>query len=281
MLESHFRVIPVLDVKNGQAVHAVGGIRSHYRPLRSILHPSVEPVELARAYRDLFDFRELYLADLDAISGQQQPDLSLYRELAIRDVHLWIDAGLKNENDLAALVDLDHTTIVIGLETAHGPDAVRAILERAGPDRVVLSLDLFEGVPRLPVGADWAAANREQLSRQILDLGVLRLLLLDLSRVGTGRGTGTDELLLLVRQSHPAVEVSVGGGISGMEDLLALRTAGAAAVLVGSALHDGRIGREQLDRLAANRESPCPPPFTHSDVHTFADESPSHSTSAD
>ena len=69
MLESHFRVIPVLDVKNGQAVHAVGGIRSHYRPLQSLLHPSCEPLELARAYRDLLGLRELYLADLDAISG--------------------------------------------------------------------------------------------------------------------------------------------------------------------------------------------------------------------
>ena len=57
MLESHFRVIPVLDIKNGQAVHAVAGIRSHYRPLQSILHPSCEPLELARAYRDLLDLR--------------------------------------------------------------------------------------------------------------------------------------------------------------------------------------------------------------------------------
>ena len=48
MLESHFRVIPVLDVKNGQAVHAVGGIRSHYRPLQSLLHPSCDPLELVR-----------------------------------------------------------------------------------------------------------------------------------------------------------------------------------------------------------------------------------------
>ena len=149
MLESQFRVIPVLDVKNGQAVHAVGGIRSHYRPLQSLLHPSCKPMELALAYRDLLDLRELYLADLDAISGKR-PDLSLYHRLAVMDVHLWIDAGLKDENDLDALVDLDHTTIVVGLETAAGPDAVRAILDRTDPSRVVLSLDLFEGVPHLP-----------------------------------------------------------------------------------------------------------------------------------
>ena len=129
-------MIPVPDIKNGQAVHAVAGIRSQYRPLQSILHPSCEPLELARAYRDLLDPRELYVADLDAISGQR-PDPSLHRNLAGRDVYLWIDAGLKDVDDLDWLVDLDldHTTIVVGLETAAGPDAVRAILNRSQPGR--------------------------------------------------------------------------------------------------------------------------------------------------
>ncbi len=165
-------------------------------------------------------------------------------------MHLWIDAGLKDEDDLDAPVDLDHTTIVVGLETAAGPDAVRAVLDRTDSSRVVLSLDLFEGVPRLTKGADWAATGLEGLSRQILDLGGCRLLLLDLARVGTGRGTGTGELHLRLRESRPAVEVSVGGGISGIEELIAVRTAGAAAALIGSALHDGRIGREELARLS-------------------------------
>ena len=38
-------------------------------------------------------------------------------------------------------------------------------------------------------------------------------------------------------------------GISAIEELITVRTAGAAAALVGSALHDGRLGRKQLDRL--------------------------------
>ena len=139
---------------------------------------------------------------------------------------------------------------MVGLETAAGPDAVRAILDRIDPSRVVLSLDLFEGVPRLPKGADWAATGLEGLARQVLDLGVCRLLLLDLARVGTGRGTGTGELLARLRESRPAVELSVGGEISGIEELIAVQTAGAAAALVGSALHDGRIGRNQLERFS-------------------------------
>jgi len=210
--------------------------------------------------------------------GGDQREVS---KLAGQDVHLWIDAGSKDEDDLDALIDLEHTTIVVGLETAAGPDAVRAILDRIDPDRIVFSLDLFEGVPRLPTGADWAATDLERLSRQILDLGVCRLLLLDLARVGTGRGTGTEELLVRLRVARPAVEVSVGGGISGIEELIAVQTAGAAAALVGSALHDGRIGRKQLDRLVDQSQSTRQAALNRVDLHPSADESPCHSTSPD
>ena len=70
-------------------------------------------------------------------------------------------------------------------------------------------------------------------------------------------------------------------GISAIEELITVRTAGAAAALVGSALHDGRLGRKQLDRLveqASHRVKLHSIPGTY---HPSADESPRHSTSAD
>jgi phosphoribosylformimino-5-aminoimidazole carboxamide ribotide isomerase len=79
------------------------------------------------------------------------------------------------------------------------------------------------------------------LAEFTLVLGVRRLLLLDLARVGTDRGDGTLSLLACFHEAHPEVEIAVGGGIARPEDLPPLARAGASAVLVGSALHDGRI----------------------------------------
>lgn len=250
IVQSDFRVIPVLDVRSGQAVHAIGGVRSHYQPLRSILHPSADTVALARAFRDQLGFRELYLADLDAIAGSP-PNRQLYQQLEALQLSLWIDAGLRNADDLEAFQGLRQATIVIGLETASGPDSVRAILERTDPERLVLSLDLFDGKPRVHEEARWSSTKPFELAREILGLDVRHLLLLDLSRVGTGQGTGTEELLSRLRKLNPHVRISVGGGIASMEEVLAFRQSGCAALLVGSALHDGRIGRKELSRLTS------------------------------
>jgi phosphoribosylformimino-5-aminoimidazole carboxamide ribotide isomerase len=75
---------------------------------------------------------------------------------------------------------------------------------------------------------------------------VRRLLVLELSRVGSGRGLDTLALAAAVKRLDPAVAVAVGGGVSGPGDLSAAARAGVDAVLVGSALHDGRITGDDL-----------------------------------
>jgi phosphoribosylformimino-5-aminoimidazole carboxamide ribotide isomerase len=252
MLKTAFRVIPVLDVKDGLAVHAVAGQRSYYRPIQSLLHPSADPLELARAYRDILGLHELYLADLDAIARGGQ-NYALYSELTALGLEIWIDAGVRSENDVPAMVENRRITIVVGLETIRGASDLEATLRLAGTDRIVFSLDLFAGVPRVSADAAWISADPDELARQLVDLGVRRLLLLDLSRVGTGSGTGTEALQSRLSARHPGLEVFVGGGITGLDKIQAVRDQGAAAVLVGSALHDGRIGRRQLDQLRADR----------------------------
>lgn len=248
MLDTGFRVIPVLDVKDRVAVHAVGGNRSHYLPLRSSLHPTSDPVELGRAYRDVLGFRELYLADLDAISGDG-PNLALYRNLVDLGLNLWIDAGLKTRTDVEPIFHQEISAIVAGLETVQGRGALQVILDRVGPDRLVFSLDLFEGRTLRGSQQGWGTDDPLDLGLSLIALGIRRLLVLDLSRVGKRRGTGTLELISALRGASPAIELSVGGGIAGIDDVAQARAAGASAVLVGSALHDATIGARDLGEI--------------------------------
>jgi phosphoribosylformimino-5-aminoimidazole carboxamide ribotide isomerase len=242
------RVIPVLDLKAGRAVRAVGGVRDHYQPLRTRLHPGSDPLGVARGFRDALGLRELYLADLDAIAGKA-PDAALYHAIRSLGLDLWVDAGIRDRASLPPLLDSGVATIVVGLETVRGPAALAEILAEVGPDRLVFSLDLRAGLPLISRdGATWGTTDPFSLARSAVALGARRLLLLDLARVGTGRGTGTLPLLARLLEAVPDVEIAVGGGIADRDEVRALARAGVDAVLIGSALHDGRIVAEDLDR---------------------------------
>src|SRR3954454_4902856 len=173
------RVMEVLDLQRGRAVHAVAGDRAHYRAVHSILHECADPIGLARAYRDSLGLRDLYLADLDAIEGAP-PALPLYRDLHAMGLSLWADPGLVDAASLSTLMDAGVSRIITGLETVRGPGALAEILDQAGPDRVVFSLDLRNGLPRVAEGADWDVNAPRALAGSVLDLGIRRLLLLDL-----------------------------------------------------------------------------------------------------
>jgi phosphoribosylformimino-5-aminoimidazole carboxamide ribotide isomerase len=90
----------------------------------------------------------------------------------------------------------------------------------------------------------WGLVNDRDalgLARRVVELGVRTLIVLDLARVGTGSGTGTEPLVRAIRGEFPDVELIAGGGVKTWADVDRLGEAGADAVLVASALHDGTL----------------------------------------
>jgi phosphoribosylformimino-5-aminoimidazole carboxamide ribotide isomerase len=243
------RILPVLDVTGGVVVRGVGGRRDEYRPVVSRLTASCDPIDVARAFRDYLGCAELYLADLDAITGSD-PAWALYDGLRRAGFSLWVDAGVRDAAAAAALCAVGVEGIVIGLETIAGPAELARACAGLG-DRVIFSLDLKGGEPLGNLAA-WQRPVARGIAAEAITLGVRRLLVLDLLRVGEGGGLGTESLCAALTAQHPGVEVAAGGGVRGLADLLRLRECGVAAALVASALHDGTLRRDELNRLATD-----------------------------
>ncbi|HEV3263773.1 MAG TPA: HisA/HisF-related TIM barrel protein [Gemmataceae bacterium] len=236
------RILPVLDIMAGQVVRGIGGRRHEYRPVVSRLTSSCRPADVARAFRDAFGLHELYLADLGALAGAP-PALPIYAELQALGFDLWVDAGIREASTAAPLAATAIRRIVVGLETAT-PGAVADACQKWGGHRVVFSLDLTDGKPLGSPAADaWSIAT------QAIADGVRCLIVLDLARVGTGAGVGTERLCRRLVEAYPGVEVVAGGGVCGVADVNRLKDLDVAAVLVASALHDGRLRPEDLANL--------------------------------
>lgn len=236
-------LIPVLDLARGAAVHAVGGDRACYEPVRSVLTPGVQGdvLALARAYRSLPGVSRCYVADLDAIAGRpaQRDLVARLRSDEGFGGPLLLDAGVASVADHDRLA-ITSTDLVVGLET------LRSFADLAGLaalGRVTFSLDLRNDVALVTeeLKTEALSTEPEALARGAIGAGARALILLDVGRVGRGAGLNL-ELLASLRRALPHVTLLAGGGVSGAGDLDALASIGCDGVLIATALHRGAIG---------------------------------------
>jgi phosphoribosylformimino-5-aminoimidazole carboxamide ribotide isomerase len=244
--ENNLKIIPVLDILGGVAVHAVRGRRKEYQPLKSVLCASTDPVDVAAALKAL-GFGELYVADLDAITGRQ-PHFSLFKRIADKTgLELMVDAGITNLKKAEEVLKSHVSKVIIGTETLPRASFVAEALDSFGSEKIIVSLDLMGN--RILSGFELGRlAEPMTFLRELEELGVSQIIVLDLAKVGSGEGVNMAFLQEVL--GNIKAEVFVGGGVRDVEDLVKLKRLGVFGVLVATALHTGKISPERLKHAA-------------------------------
>jgi HisA/HisF family protein len=239
------KVIPVVDILNGIVVHAVRGKRTEYQPLQSVLSKSVEPLEVAKAFRSL-GFTDLYIADLDAIVDCSTNFQSLKKIFDETGIKLWVDAGVTSIERAKKLLDSGVSKLIIGTETLQKKSFVSEAATLFGRKKVVISLDLKGEKILVKLGFD-GCNSPMCLLKDFKQMGISQVIVLDLSRVGSGEGINIDFLKRVIAEVN--IDVYVGGGVRDINDLLELRNMGVKGALVATALHSGRISVDGLKHM--------------------------------
>ena len=254
------KIIPVIDVLGGKAVHARGGNRSQYQALMSVVTPLAnDPEELAGAYLTKLGLEIVYLADLDSIL-ENQPDVGLYERIVKRGLKLWVDAGTQTAERAISLREAGVDRLILGLESLEGPENLCQIVRdsRTSADQFMVSLDCRDGKLLFPETNHWPESTTMlDVVKVAYHIGVKSFIMLDLGRVGTGLGTtGGDELAKIVAEI-PGLEIWLGGGVSGVKDLQEIASLPVKGVLVGTAIHDGRIGIHEINMFRKGSTEDC------------------------
>jgi phosphoribosylformimino-5-aminoimidazole carboxamide ribotide isomerase len=236
------KIIPVIDVLNGIAVHAIRGERGRYLPLSSVLCSSVKPVEVAKTFERL-GFGSLYLADIDAILAKST-NFALYQRIQTEtNLDFMVDAGVADVVKAEKLLKTGVSKIVIGTETLRGMAFIKQAIKIFGENRVVVSVDMKKGRV-ISLSENVKSMNPVLLVQTLENIGVSQIILLDMGRVGTGRGVDVEVVKAVLEKTR--LRVLVGGGIRDLKDLEALKNLGVSGALVATALHKGKLSVEEL-----------------------------------
>lgn len=238
------KIIPVIDILGGRVVHAVRGRRKEYQPLKSILCASTDPVDVAGAFKAL-GFSELYVADLDAITGGQA-NFSIFKNIADKTgLELMVDAGVDNLDKAKRVLASHVSKVIIGTETLPCISLVGEAVSLFGSEKVVVSLDLMGDrvLSRLELGALKAPLA---LLQKFQEARVSQIIMLDLARVGSETGVNMPILKEVLRKVDS--KVFVGGGVRDIKDMVELKNARVFGVLIATALHSGKITMDEIKR---------------------------------
>jgi HisA/HisF family protein len=226
-------IIPVIDIKGGQAVHAKQGFREHYQPLSTRLCPRADPLALAGTLLSHYPFRTIYIADLDALMGTGS-NRALIQSLVVRfpQTEFWIDQGLTQVRfgDSTKFTWIP----VLGSESLTESCLTRLFIE---PDQIILSLDF---------------STSGLLGPKVLlednSLWPERIIVMNLTSVG-GKNGPNWERFEYFRRTWPERQFIAAGGVRHEADLDRLASLGFTGVLIATALHRGTISAPTIERF--------------------------------
>ena len=232
------QVIPVIDLKNNQVVHAKHGQRANYQTIQSVLSSASNVFSIVEGLLKLYPFRTIYIADIDAItnSGSHFEQIELLSGL-YPQITWWVDVGISNVNARLLYAPQANIRAVIGTENVHTLQDYRAI-SYSYESRHVLSLDKLD--------------DKTLGATELNESGYFwpdDVICMTLNNVGSNAGPDIERLKLLQHQNSarkkPA-NLYAAGGVRNLADLLQLRQFGLAGALVASALHSGEITAQDL-----------------------------------
>ena len=239
----NFKIIPVIDILNSKTVHAKKGERTKYKPLKSYLFQSSNPVEIIRILRKKYNFELFYIADLDSII-KKAPNFQILKEiLKISNIEFILDPGIVDLEDISNFLRFRIKNLILGLETIKNFKTIIQSLQILNQNNIIISVDMYNG-QILSNAKEIKTQNPIKLIKKFESIGIKKIILLDLFRVGQKIG-GIPQLYLDILHNFNG-DVYVGGGIKNYTDILNFKEQNFSGVLIATALYDGTIEIENL-----------------------------------
>ncbi|HXM59164.1 MAG TPA: 1-(5-phosphoribosyl)-5-[(5-phosphoribosylamino)methylideneamino] imidazole-4-carboxamide isomerase [Candidatus Dormibacteraeota bacterium] len=229
------RIVPALDLRAGRVVRL--GEHGDFASERAFADGPDAVVALAHRYVAAGAGR-LHVVDLDAARGSGDNRTLVGRLVTEAGAEVQVSGGVRSLDAADEWLRAGAAAVVMGTAAVRDP-ALLAAVAAAHPGRVLAALDVRGGRPALTGWAELADLTAAEALDRWAGAPLAGLVVTSVDRDGT---LGGPDLALLAEVSaRSAWPVTYSGGVSSLADVRAVAAAGAAAVILGRSLLEGRI----------------------------------------
>ncbi len=232
-------IIPAIDLIDGKCVRLTQGDYAQKKVYNE------NPLEVAKRFEGA-GIKRLHLVDLDGAKAQHIVNHKVLQQIT-NHTSLVIDfgGGLKSDEDLRIAFENGATMITGGSIAVKSPETFIKWLSDYGSEKIILGADVKNGKIAVSGWTETVSQELMPFITEYYDKGVRKVICTDIARDGMMQGPAI-ELYKKMLSQIPNLYLIASGGVSCMNDILALQQAGIPAVITGKAIYEGKITLREI-----------------------------------
>lgn len=229
-------LFPAIDLCGGKAVRLLHGDYDHMTVY------SDTPLAIVQGFYEA-GARYLHLIDLDAARDGGTPNEKTIKDIcANSELNVEIGGGVRDMHTAEKYLSFGAMRVIIGTAAVTDPPFLKQAVREFG-DRIAVAADVRGG---FVATHGWIQTSNEScfdFCRRLQNEGVRTVICTDISKDGALSGVNTDLYKKLAAAF--TMDIVASGGVSSLDDLLALSETGVSAAILGKALYTGNIDLKQ------------------------------------
>ena len=235
------RIIPAIDIIDGKCVRLTKGDYS----TKKIYNEN--PIEVAKEFEGN-GIKFLHLVDLDGAKSKHIVNYKILEQITSK-TNLKVDfgGGLKTNEDLKIAFESGANQITGGSISVSNPDVFLDWIRQYGSDKIILGADCLNRKIATNGWLETSELDVIDFIKAYEQSGVTNVICTDISKDGMLQGASNELYKEILAASR--INLTASGGVSNIDDLIALKEIGCEGVILGKAIYEGNITLKELSLI--------------------------------
>lgn len=234
-------IYPAIDLYGGKAVRLFKG---DYAQMTVY---SDNPVSVAKDFAAA-GASHIHLVDLEGAKIGKPANLDTIRAIVeTTGLFAEVGGGIRDMATVDSYLSIGVSRVILGTAAVKDPDFLKAALQKYG-EKIAVGVDLKDGYVAIKGWTETSDLKAEEFFEKMQNVGIKTIICTDISRDGAMKGTNRELYRSLSNKFD--IDLIASGGVSSMEDVMALADMKLHGAIIGKAYYIGAIDLKQAVEAA-------------------------------
>lgn len=225
-------LFPAIDLYGGKAVRLYKGDYSQMTVY------SDNPLSVAKDFENA-GATCVHLVDLEGAKDGTTPNINVVKEIA-KNTNLFIEigGGIRSIKTIKEYLDSGVDRVILGTSAVTDQEFLKEAIKKFG-DKIAVGVDVKDGFVAIKGWLEKSKYDCFEFCALMQDLGVKTIICTDISKDGAMQGTNRE--LYKDLSEKFSLNITASGGVSSMQDVVALNKLGLYGAIIGKAYYTKAI----------------------------------------